>query len=84
MPVHFFLVRLIKLAHVEHEVFAALRLDNWHQIIVFEELFRGTIDGCLRLSKSAHKWRTTLREERESIPEPLRAHLSERNLVVEW
>lgn len=29
-----------------YEVFAALFLDNRHQIITFEELFRGTIDGA--------------------------------------
>ncbi len=29
-----------------YEVFAALFLDNRHQIIRFEELFRGTIDGA--------------------------------------
>ncbi|MDH3327247.1 MAG: DNA repair protein RadC [Gammaproteobacteria bacterium] len=30
----------------EHEVFAALFLDNRHQIICFKELFTGTIDGA--------------------------------------
>ena len=30
----------------EHEVFAALFLDNRHQIICFRELFSGTIDGA--------------------------------------
>jgi len=29
-----------------YEVFAALFLDNRHQVIQFEELFRGTIDGA--------------------------------------
>lgn len=29
-----------------HEVFACLFLDNQHRMIVFEELFRGTIDGA--------------------------------------
>ena len=29
-----------------HEVFAALFLDNRHQVIQFEELFKGTIDGA--------------------------------------
>ncbi len=29
-----------------HEVFACLFLDNRHRVIVFEELFRGTIDGA--------------------------------------
>jgi DNA repair protein RadC len=36
----------LKLGGLEHEVFAALWLDNRHQVIVFEELFRGTIDGA--------------------------------------
>ncbi len=30
----------------QHEVFAALFLDNRHQVIKFEELFQGTIDGA--------------------------------------
>lgn len=29
-----------------HEVFACLFLDNRHRVIVFEELFRGTINGA--------------------------------------
>ena len=36
----------LKLAHLEHEVFACMFLDNRHQLIEFEELFRGTIDGA--------------------------------------
>ena len=35
-----------KLRHHPHEVFACLFLDNRHQVIVFEELFYGTIDGA--------------------------------------
>lgn len=35
----------VRIAHLEHEVFAVLWLDNRHRIIAFEELFRGTIDG---------------------------------------
>lgn len=34
------------LRHKHHEVFAILYLDNQHQLIRFEELFRGTIDGA--------------------------------------
>lgn len=34
------------LADYEHEVFALLLLDNRHRIIVFHELFRGTLDGA--------------------------------------
>ena len=29
-----------------HEIFACLFLDNRHRVIVYEELFRGTIDGA--------------------------------------
>ncbi len=36
----------LKLGHLPHEVFACLFLDNQHQIIRFEEIFRGTIDGA--------------------------------------
>jgi DNA repair protein RadC len=36
----------LKLARLEHEVFAVLWLDNRHRVIAFEELFRGTIDGA--------------------------------------
>ncbi len=35
-----------RLAGYPHEVFACLFLDNRHRIIVFEELFRGTIDSA--------------------------------------
>jgi DNA repair protein RadC len=35
----------LRLAHLEHEVFAVLWLDTRHRVIGFEELFRGTIDG---------------------------------------
>lgn len=30
----------------EHEVFAALFLDNQHRVLSFEELFRGTLDSA--------------------------------------
>lgn len=36
----------LRLGHLEHEIFAVLWLDNRHQILCFEELFRGTIDGA--------------------------------------
>jgi DNA repair protein RadC len=35
-----------KLRHYPYEVFSCLFLDNRHRVIVFEELFRGTIDGA--------------------------------------
>ncbi|MBT7953073.1 MAG: DNA repair protein RadC [Gammaproteobacteria bacterium] len=35
-----------RLAAYEHEVFAALFLDNRHRVISFEEMFKGTIDGA--------------------------------------
>jgi DNA repair protein RadC len=34
-----------KLRDLPHELFCCLYLDNRHRIILFEELFRGTIDG---------------------------------------
>jgi len=36
----------LKLSHLSHEVFACLFLDNQHQVILFEEMFRGTLDGA--------------------------------------
>lgn len=36
----------LHMAGGEHEVFACLYLDNRNRVIVFEELFRGTIDGA--------------------------------------
>ncbi len=35
-----------KLAQQDREVFGALFLNNQHEIIVWEVLFQGTIDGC--------------------------------------
>ena len=36
----------IKYGNLEHEVFILVLLDNQHQLIAIEELFRGTIDGA--------------------------------------
>lgn len=36
----------VQLGHLEHEVFTILWLDNRNQILEFETLFRGTIDGA--------------------------------------
>ncbi|MCB1876508.1 MAG: DNA repair protein RadC [Chromatiales bacterium] len=36
----------LRLAGLEHEVFAVLWLDNRHRVLECEELFRGTIDGA--------------------------------------
>ncbi|MCU7845328.1 MAG: DNA repair protein RadC [Candidatus Thiodiazotropha sp. (ex Monitilora ramsayi)] len=36
----------LHLAHLEHEVFGVLFLDNRHRLISFVEMFRGTIDGA--------------------------------------
>jgi DNA repair protein RadC len=33
-------------AHLEHEVFGVLFLDNQHHVIQYEEMFRGTINGA--------------------------------------
>ena len=37
---------VLRLAQREHEIFAALWLDNRHRLLAYEELVRGTIDGC--------------------------------------
>ena len=37
---------VLKLAHLEHEIFCTLFLDNRHRLLAFEELFRGTLDGA--------------------------------------
>ena len=34
-----------RMQHLDHEIFCCLFLDNRHQVLRFEELFRGTIDG---------------------------------------
>lgn len=36
----------LRLSEREHEVFAAMFLDNKHRLIEYVELFRGTIDGA--------------------------------------
>lgn len=36
----------LRLAGLEHEVFACIFLDNRHRVIEYEEMFRGTIDGA--------------------------------------
>lgn len=36
---------IARLSDLEHELFACLFLDNRHQVLSFEPLFRGTIDG---------------------------------------
>ena len=36
----------LKIADKEHEVFVCLFLDNRHQLIEYEQMFRGTIDGA--------------------------------------
>lgn len=35
-----------RMAHLPHEVFACLFLDNQHRVIAFEELFQGTLDSA--------------------------------------
>ncbi len=37
---------VLKLSERQHEVFAALFLDNRHRVIGYEELFMGSIDGA--------------------------------------
>ena len=36
----------LRLSEREHEIFAVAFLDNRHRVLRFEELFRGTVDGC--------------------------------------
>ena len=36
----------LRLSEREHEIFAVAFLDNRHRVLLFEEVFRGTIDGC--------------------------------------
>ena len=36
----------LKLAELEHEVFAIMLLDNQHGLIEYKEMFTGTIDGA--------------------------------------
>jgi len=36
----------LQLAALEHEVFGVLFLDSQHRLMVFSEMFRGTIDGA--------------------------------------
>jgi DNA repair protein RadC len=37
---------MTRLSTRKQEVFASVFLDNRHRVLAFEELFRGTIDGC--------------------------------------
>ena len=36
---------MARLRDLPHELFCCLYLDNRHRVILFDELFRGTIDG---------------------------------------
>ena len=36
----------LRLGGLAHEVFAVLFLDNRHRVLLYEELFRGTLDGA--------------------------------------
>ncbi|MAD63853.1 DNA repair protein RadC [Haliea sp.] len=36
----------VKLANRDHEVFSVVFLDSQHQVLHYEEMFRGTIDGA--------------------------------------
>lgn len=37
---------VLRLAHLESEVFSVMFLDTRHRLIAFEDLFQGTIDGA--------------------------------------
>lgn len=45
----------LKLASLEHEVFATIWLDSQHRVIAYEELFRGTIDSAVVHSREVVK-----------------------------
>jgi len=68
-------------AGLEHEVFAVLLLDNRHRVLRYEEMFRGTIDGCsvhprevVKTALSANAAALILAHNHPSgIPEPSRA-----------
>ncbi len=45
----------LKLAFLEHEVFATIWLDSQHRVIAYEELFRGTIDSAVVHSREVVK-----------------------------
>ena len=53
----------LRLAPLEHEVFAVLWLDNRNRVLAFEELFRGTIDSASvhprEIVKSALRYNAT-------------------------
>ena len=44
-----------KISALEYEVFVALFLDNRHRLIIYKELFRGTIDGASVYSREVVK-----------------------------
>lgn len=71
-------------AGLEHEVFATLLLDNRHRVLRYEELFRGTIDGCsvhprevVKTALHANAAALIFAHNHPSgIPEPSRADIS--------
>jgi DNA repair protein RadC len=73
-----------KFAGLEHEVFSILLLDNRHRVLRYEELFRGTIDGCsvhprevLKAVLHANAAALILAHNHPSgIPEPSKADIS--------
>jgi len=81
----------IKLGPREAEVFAVLFLDNRHQLISFEELFYGTIDGCSVHPREIAKRALTLNaaaiilahNHPSGVPEPSQADKSLTNRIKE-
>ena len=45
----------LQLAHLEHEVFGVLFLDNQHRLIEFRKMFRGTINAASVYSREVAK-----------------------------
>jgi len=70
-----------QLAGLEHEIFSVLLLDNRHRVLRYEELFRGTIDGCsvhprevVKTALAANAAAVILAHNHPSgLPEPSRA-----------
>jgi DNA repair protein RadC len=66
----------LRLAQLEHEVFACLFLDNRHRLVAFEELFRGTIDGA-----SVHPREVVKRALHHNAAAVILAHYVARNIM---
>ena len=74
----------LRLSEREHEIFAVAFLDNRHRVLLFEELFRGTIDGCsvyprviLQMAMKVNAAAVVLAHNHpSSVPDPSQADLN--------